>query len=58
MKIAGFPAKIREPVSTPPGALAGHAERSGESRIFSQLRSFTPFRMTGKIGFGIGSGAM
>ncbi len=32
-----------------------HSERSEESRIFLDLRSFTSFRMTVKSGFAIGS---
>jgi hypothetical protein len=58
MKSAGFSAKIIEPISKSPGAPVRHSERSEESPIFNRLRSFTSFRMTGKIGFGIGSGEM
>jgi hypothetical protein len=58
MKIAGFPAKIREPVAKPPGAPVVHAERREEPRILQKLRSFIPFRMTGKIGFAPGSREM
>jgi hypothetical protein len=58
MKIAGFPAKIRETVATPLGVPVGHAERLEEPRILQKLRSFIPFRMTGKIGFAPGSREM
>jgi hypothetical protein len=33
----------------------GHSERSEESRIFNNLRSFTTFRMAGKMSFAIAS---
>jgi hypothetical protein len=45
---------LLEPISKPPFAPVGHSERREASRIFNKLRSFTPFRMTGKIGFAIG----
>jgi hypothetical protein len=40
----------------PRSAQKCHSERSEESRIFIDLRSFTPFRMTVKSVFAIASG--
>ncbi|MGD0828915.1 MAG: hypothetical protein ABSA09_12665 [Desulfobaccales bacterium] len=44
-----------EAIAKPLSAQKCHSERSEESRIFSDLRSFTSFRMTVKSGFAIAS---
>ncbi|MFH1596704.1 MAG: hypothetical protein ABIG94_10110, partial [Pseudomonadota bacterium] len=47
--------KKLEAISKPHLAMQGHSERSEESRIFNNLRSFTAFRMTEKMSFAIAS---
>src|SRR5208337_1021246 len=44
-----------EAIAKPRSAQKCHSEQSEESRIFSDLRSFTSFRMTVKSGFAIAS---
>jgi len=44
-----------EVMAKPWSAQKGHSARSEESRIFSDLRSFTPLRMTVKSGFALAS---
>jgi AmmeMemoRadiSam system protein B len=52
--ITAEPGKL-EPIAKLPFAGICHSERSEESRIFNDLRSFTSFRMTIKTGFAIAS---
>ncbi|MGB8874226.1 MAG: hypothetical protein WCC75_12615, partial [Desulfobaccales bacterium] len=47
-----------EAIAKPRFAQKCHSERSEESRIFNDLRSFTPLRMTVKTGFAIASGIL
>jgi hypothetical protein len=48
-------AKNLEPIAKLPFPGICHSERSEESRIFNNLRSFTSFRMKIKTGFAIAS---
>ncbi len=43
------------PIAKPQSAQKGHSERSEESRIFSDLRSFTSFRMAMESGLATAS---
>jgi hypothetical protein len=51
-RVLGWRGKL-EAVAKPPVAGICHSERSEESRIFNQLRSFTALRMTIKTDFAI-----